>query len=437
MLRSFISSNKTKFAAAWLALLLLGSVLPAQAQSSPQEVELRRVGQALDRVVGKAKAVTAAEDYGFMQGGCVFGVMLSPGKSVSETFQLKAGGSYVFIGGGDSTTRDADILISDGAGRVVKQDTGADASPVVLFEPKKSGTYKMTLRLKSSQSGKAFCAATVLTTGGAKLPIERISQAARKVGLASQLFFSASKGGRFNQDSNTWALYGVVLGSKQYAQSDYKRYNAGNRVFVAVGDDRIKDLDLYLLDGNKKPVAGDNKNGAVAALAYKTKPGNYSIAAQNNYSTGPSLVLGILIDLPANFDVEKFAQQAMQPASNRPGKTPAAASPVAGSWQGQWQDDDGMQSGTVAFNVSNTGALSGQMYNGAVDTTVPINGTIKPDGTFFFKYSFQGTNYIAKGTFQTDGQNLAGRAGFSTDGRTAFSGGAFQLQRSETLQNNG
>ncbi len=432
MLRSFISSNTARLTGALLSLSLLGCALPAQAQqgqSSSQAVALRRVGQALERVVNKAKAVTATENYGFMQGGCVFGVMLTPGSSVSETLALNAGGSYVFIGGGDSTTRDVDILLSDSGGRVLKQDTGGDASPFVLFEPKKSGTYKMTLRLKSSQGGKAFCAATVLRTGGAKVPIERITQAAFRMGAASQLIFNAAQGGQFNQDSNTWALYGVVLSSKQQAQSDYKRYKAGNRVFVAVGDDRIKDLDLYLLDGNKKVVAGDNKNGAVAAVAYKTRPGNYSIAALNNYSTGPSLIMGILLDLPANFDIEKAAEQASQPATGRTGNNTANISPVAGRWQGDWADDGGMQGGTIAFSVSNAGALSGQLYNTAVDATVPITGTIKPDGSFFFKYSYDGVGYIAKGTFQTNGETLDGRAGFSINGRDFFGNGSFQMER--------
>ena len=432
MFNSLKSFNKTRFVGALLALMLLGGALPVQAQGSSQQVALRRVGQALERVVRKAKAVTATEDYGFMQGGCVFGVMLAPGASVSETLPLKKGGSYVFIGGGDSTTRDVDISITDSAGRVMEKDTGSDASPVVLFEPKQSGTYKMTLRLKSSKSGKAFCAATVLRSGGAKLPIERITEAAVKVGAASALFFEASQGGRFNQDSNTWALYGVVLSSKEQAQSDYKRYGVGNRVFVAVGDDRIKDLDLYLLDGNKKVVAGDNKNGAVAAVAYKTKPGNYSFAALNNYSTGPSLVLGVLLDLPANFDVEKAAAQASGPAKpaapGRTGNAPAA-SPLAGQWRGQWRDDDGVQGGEIAFTINNAGAINGRFNNIAAPGVIPINGTVKADGSFFFKYSYAGVGYIAKGDLESDGQNIAARAEFSSNGRDFFSGGDFQLSR--------
>lgn len=195
-----------------------------------------------------------------------------------------------------------------------------------------------------------------------------------------------------------------------------------------VGDNRIKDLDFYLRDGNKKIVASDTKGGDYPSFAYQTKAGNYSISIHNKYSSGPSLIMGVLIDLPAGFNIEAAAKKlekqikAAQISKN-------TVSPIAGRWQGQWADDDGMQGGTVTFNISNNGALSGQLYNSAVDTTVPIAGTIKPDGTFYFKYSYSGVNYIAKGTFQTDGQTLAGRAGFSMNGQTIFGNGEFRLQR--------
>ena len=75
------------------------------------------------------------------------------------------------------------------------------------------------------------------------------------------------------------------------------------------------------------------------------------------------------------------------------------------------------------------GALSGQLYNVAADATSQIAGAIKADGSFFFKYSYAGVNYIAKDQLQTDGQTLAGSAGFSTDGQNAFGSGEFELRR--------
>lgn len=429
---SFFCARIPVFCAA-LALLCAWPLVPARAQGNnlaAQTVALRRVSQSLDRVVRKAKGVTDKTDFGFNEGACVFGAMISPGSSVSEILPLKAGVSYIFGSAGDDSTTNVDIFISDSAGRVVEKDNASDLFAVALFTPKKSGNYKMTLRLAAAKSGKAFCSAIVLRKGGVKIPLERIQQAETKAAVALGIIFALAQGGQFNQDRNTWALHGVVLGSKQTTQSDFKRYEARNRAFFVVGDNRIKDLDFYLRDGNKKIVASDTKGGDYPSFAYQTKAGNYSISIHNKYSTGPSLIMGMLIDLPAGFDIKAAAKKLE--GQIKAAQIQNTASPVAGSWQGEWADDDGVQSGTVSFNIGNTGALSGQLYNSAVNVTVPIAGTIKPDGTFFFKYSYDGTGYIAKGQMQTDGQTLAGRAQFSMDGRTAFGSGAFQLQRSET-----
>ena len=428
-LLTLFSTRTLGFCAAFM-LLCAWPLVPARAQQkdmAAQTVALRRVSQSLDRVVRKAKGVTDKTDFGFNEGACVFGAMIAPGSSVSETLPLKAGISYIFGSAGDDSTTNVDIFISDSAGRVVEKDNASDLFAVALFTPKKSGNYKMTLRLAAAKSGKAFCSAIVLRKGGIKIPLERIQQAETKAGVALVIVFGLAQGGQFNQDRNTWALHGVVLNSKQTTQSDYKRYEARNRAFFVVGDNRIKDLDFYLRDGNKKIVASDTKGGDYPSFAYQTKAGNYSISIHNNYSTGPSLIMGVLIDLPAGFDIEAAAKKLEEQIKVAGNKT--NVSPVAGSWRGQWADDDGLQSGTISFNINNAGALNGQLYNSAVNATVPIAGTIKPDGTFFFKYSYASVSYLAKGQFQADGQTLAGRAGFSSDGQTFFGGGSFQLER--------
>ena len=423
----------TRFLGALLLLISLCAAAPTWAQNNmaAQQIALKRVDQALGRVVRKAKTVTGNSNYGFMEGGCVFGVMLAPGASVSETFALKAGGSYVFGGGGDDTTKNVDIFISDGAGRVLKKDTGADSAPFILFEPKKSGTYKMTLRLTSAKSGKAFCAVAVLREGGVKVPVERIVQAEAKVGAAIGIVLALAQGGQFNQDSNTWALYGVVLRSKQQARSDTKRYAARNRAFIATGDQNIKDLDLHLLDGQNRVVASDTQAADFPGVAYQTKAANYSIAVANNYSTGPALVMGILIDLPAGFDLEAAAKklEAQMKGQTTATRPQAGASPFAGRWSGDWLDQGNRQEGTFEMSVAPNGALNGQIYNATVNVETPSRGALGADGTLVFNYSYAGVNYQARGRLKPDEDgDLVGVMTFYNNGQ-AFGSAGFALSK--------
>lgn len=394
--------------------------IPAQAQAAPnlaaQTLALNRAGEALDHVVTSAKKINARLKYGFFEQGCVFGVMLRPGASASETFGLLAGQSYMFIGGADKSARNVDVVITDSAGRVVKEDTEQDASPFVIFKPQKSGRYKMALRLTAAKSGTAFCAVTVLRKGGYDIPIERISEAVAKAAVASGLIFREVKGGRFNQDRDTWALYGAVLKPKQTISSDPKIYSTANRGFVGVGDNRIKDLDLFLLNSKGQRVASDTKNGEAAGVGYRTTHGTYSVALANNSSNGPALVMTILIELPAgvhagfdnNDEPTRLGKNVTPPTAGRP-------SPFSGKWSGDWTDGGNTQEGEFKMTVAADGKLTGSVTNKTVNVTSPMQGVMRPDGVFAFAYSYQGQNYVAQGKMSfADGDTT------SVDGQVAF-----------------
>lgn len=427
-----------RFCLFFLAASLGGVGTLAQAQTGDELLAQRRamdsVGQALDRTITKAKKVTGNAafkkqfgTYGFFEAGCVFGVRLRPGKSASESFQLNAGQSYVLIGGGDNAARDVDVYLTDSKNRVVGKDTEADASPFVLFKPKSTGRYRMWLRLKASQGGtSSFCSMVVLRKGGYNLPLERITQAVAKAAVASALLFKSVNGGRFNQDGDTWALYGAVLKPRQSVASDAKTYRSLNRGFVGVGDNSVKDLDLFLLaGGTNKRVASDTKSEGAAMLLYPTSRKSYSIALQNNYSTGPALVMAVLVDLPASLrlppnglsasDINARSGQSANTGSAAPSK---GVSPFAGRWSGDWQDDANMQEGQFEMNVASNGSLTGRVYNATVNVASAVRGTLSADGTLRFSYSYAGVNYFAQGKLGFDEvDDLTGRVTFSANGQ--------------------
>ena len=308
----------------FLVCAACGALSPrALPQARAQELQSQkdsmvRVVQALDSVVATAKKVTGNAAFvkqfgahGFNEEGCVFGVMLSPGASSAETFTLRKGQSYIFIGGGDQSARDIDLIITDSRGKVVNRNTNNNkTSPFARFDPPVTGRYTMTLKLQSSANGSAFCAVSVLRTGGVRLPLDRIVEAAAKVVAYSAIVFAAAEGGQFTRDRNTWAIYGAVLNSKQAISSDAKRYGNAKRGFFAVGDDRVKDLDLALVKSGGV-VAQDTQSAGVPSILYGTTAGSaYSMQLSNNYSTGPALVMGVLIDVPANFSLKALEERA-------------------------------------------------------------------------------------------------------------------------------
>ncbi len=417
------------FFTAALSSSLFGSLPRAQAapaNTKAQELALNRIDEALTRVVTNAKKVNAKLRYGFLEQGCVFGVMMRPGGSTSESFILNAGQSYVFIGGGDNSARNVDVILRDSGGKVVGKDTERDASPFVLLKPKRTGRYTMSLRFTSGRSGTSFCAMTVLRKGGLDVPLDRLKQTVIKAALASAIIFRAVNGGRFNQDSNTWALYGAVLVPGQSIACDPKPLRSANRGFLGVGDDRIQDLDVLLLNRSGQTVASDTKNGAVGGLAYATRPGSYSVGLINNASNGPSLVMAVSLELPAGVDMSDTATNT---PSSQPQRQARSASPFAGHWSGSWEDNTNNQDGELKMTVRPDGSLAGRVINDTLDVQAPVTGTLASNGALRFSYSYAGQPYLASGRLEFGSNNrnqVVGTVAFSSNG-SRFGSGDFEL----------
>jgi len=396
-----------------------------------QKQALARVDQALTRAVTKAKKVTGKLGYGFYEEGCIFGVMLRPGSNATESFSLKAGQSYVFIGSGDNTARNVDIILRDSRGKIVSKDIEADAAPFVLFQPKATGRYTMSLQLKSGWRGSAFVAATVLRKGGYDIPVDRIRQAAYNFGMASARSFVNVRGGRFNQDPNTWGLYGAVIRQGSTISSDPKRYKATNRGIIAVGDSSVRDIDLGLLDGRRKVIVSNTNGGSAPSIVHKTSQGSYSVAIKNNGSSGPALVMAILLDLPPNYKLPTAGNTTTRPQVPSYDNTYTVDSAFAGTWNGDWNDDQNNQQGTFEMRIQRNGSLTGSIYNATLGVSTPMRGIINSNGALAFNYSYAGTNYVASGSMRLnrgDKNEAEGRVSFSTGGRT-FGVADFYLSR--------
>ena len=415
------------FAPALISTLVLLGLRPALSQTgelSTQRAALNQVGQAVSRVVVKARGVNQKLSYGFSEGGCLFGVKLRPGGAASENFSLRAGESYVFIGGGDQTARNVDLTLRDASGRVVSQDIEADAAPFVLFQPKISGRYTLSLSLKAGWRGPAFCAFTVLRKGGLKLPLEHLVEAAIRLDYASFDTFRSAGGGRFNEASGTWALYGAVLRQGQALSSAPKRFVAGKRGVVAVGDRGVRDLDLTLLDGRGKVLAQDTQHGGAPTIARKVGAGTLSVRVSNRSSVGPALVMAALLDLPSR----KISVPSPAPTPSlapTPAPSPLSpfespqTSPFVGDWTGDFADAFQARTGSFKMRVKPDGSLSGHLSLPSLKVAVRFKGVVTPSGALRLNYTQARQDSVVEGTltFTNDARQEAhGRAAFSTQG---------------------
>jgi hypothetical protein len=418
-----------------LSLLASPEATPQSTGLEPQRAALIQVGQTLSRVVVKAKKVNEQLGYGFQEGGCVFGVKLRPGTSARESFSLQAGQSYVFIGGGDKTARNVDIVLRDAKGRVVSQDTEADAAPFILFKPKSTGRYTMSLVLKSGWKGPAFCAVTVLRKGGASIPLGRIIEAAIRMDFASLDAFREAGGGRINEAQGTWALYGGVLRPGQSFSNPPKRFKATRRGVVAVGDSRVRDLDLTLLDGAGKVIVRNTTNGASPKIDRQIGAGMGAVRVSNRSSAGPALVMAVLLDFP-----EPPKVVVPTPAST-PVPTPTAFpvaqaeqdSPFEGDWKGDWSDEKKGRAGSFKMRVKSDGSVNGHLSVPALKAAGKFKGTFTPDGAFRLNYTQSKRESLVEGTLKfadDEHDKIQGQASFST-GNTVFGTAEFTLEKQD------
>ncbi|RYG73785.1 hypothetical protein EON80_02985 [bacterium] len=407
--------------AAFAALTI--SVTAARSQTvnlTTQRAALTQVGHALSRVVVKAKKVNEKLGYGFYEGGCVFGTKLRPGTSASEPFSLQAGQTYVFIGGGDKTARNVDIVLRDAGGRVVSQDIEADAAPFVYFQPKKSGRYTVSLAFKSGWKGPAFCAMTVLRKGGTALPIERIVEAAIRMDYATYDTFQGAGGGQITQAPGSWGLYGAVVRQGHAFTRPAKRFSAANRGVVGVGDRSVRTLNLALLDGSGKTVAWSPVPGATPKITQKIAAGAYAVRLTNGASNGPALVMAVLLDLPARTQPTSASGVAIEVPTPTP--TPVTIvsndSPYEGNWTGTLTDDTKGVDGDFRMKVALDGTLSGHITYRTLRVAAKFKGTIAADGKVRFTFTQKKQETVVEGTleFSDNGHHRSeGRINFSAN----------------------
>jgi len=286
-----------------LAMIGMGVLWSAQGADAKPKVEEWSPGtymaQAVERVLDGAGIATKDTEYGFIDGQfCVLGAYLPKEQTVSMSFKLKAGTSYMFIGGGDDDANDVDLYLKNAAGTTLARDEEEDATPIVAFEPTTSGSYSLVLNLQNSDTKASFCALVALQEGGFEVPVSNLDAATKSClefcAIVSEKMGSAS----FHQKTGEWALYGGLLKSGSSNTISGLDFEAASHAIVATGDDNTTNIDLALLDANGATVEEDIAKDATPIVTHDMQKGiSYKLKISNKKSTGAALIIAAVLDI--------------------------------------------------------------------------------------------------------------------------------------------
>lgn len=254
--------------------------------------------QATTRTLATAAYFEKRSDtYGMTDGICFLGALLKKNGGYSEmNLYLNSSNTYLFVGGGDDDASDIDIVIKNSNGTTVASDSKDDNYPVVNFEPSYSGTY--TIRLLNYSDELAFCALTILRTGGYVMNLDNMDNAIDKIfTVCNNINNRESKDVSFHSYQNQWCFYGyyIASGASQTITNIDMGYES--HYIVGAGDYRASDVDICLTNSNAtSELKCDTESDATPIVSYTTYSSNkYGIKLKNVNSTSKSFLLACIL----------------------------------------------------------------------------------------------------------------------------------------------
>ncbi|MFH0810166.1 MAG: hypothetical protein V2A77_06820 [Pseudomonadota bacterium] len=255
--------------------------------------------QSVARVTSSARVLKGAAIYGCDDGYSLMGAFISPGESISVAVSVLEGKGYAFLAGADDNAADVDIRVTDSAGKEICKDTGKDLAPAVSFKASGSGDYTVTISLPEARR-RSFCALLTLKEGGRPMAPEQLNQAMAKYVLAAVALGKTWAGGKVcvSEEPGAWILYGAILGQRQTASMSSIPLATHRHMFVAVGSDKARSVELSLFADPNRFLEADGEGVNPAMFQYATSLGTrYVLKTQLLEASEPSLVITGMFDL--------------------------------------------------------------------------------------------------------------------------------------------
>lgn len=254
--------------------------------------------QAWAQTMSVAKDLQENTNMGLVDRTCVLGAVLKKGNSARFTTYLKSGTTYVFFAGGDEDVTDLDLKLYGSSGNLLEADKKSNAKAAIVYEPSQSGDYTIELIYYSGTATTSFACMAIMEEYGNRVPISNMIESGKKFFLAGELLNRKSNI-KFHDYPNQWCLYTSILDDGEYTQISNLDLGDEDHIFYAVGDQNIKDADLYLyLNEETTMLERDTDRDPTPIMTYRTGSVNqYKLRIKNYESRGKSLLIaGICTD---------------------------------------------------------------------------------------------------------------------------------------------
>jgi hypothetical protein len=255
--------------------------------------------ESLTRLVTSSGLVNLS-GYRYDGNQCLFGYLLDQGKEQTMVRTFERNKTYLILGAGDDDARDIDLWVTqeDQPGAHLCEDIDDDATPMVEFQPTKTGRYAVQIRNEESH-GPSFCGFIVLVkddhAGFGIVPLAEALDNATAVARLRGLFAKEFP-------RNNLVLFGGECERGESSTVYNLSYTSGDYVAVASGSDSIEDVDLtvtrqFRADAPQgAEVAGDRDDDNTPAAPFRiTKGSYYCVSMKNEQCVRSGFIFGFVL----------------------------------------------------------------------------------------------------------------------------------------------
>ncbi len=259
--------------------------------------------KAMARVASAVRLVSDKSQFGYQKGLSLLGAYIRQGAECTITLPLQKGEAYAFVGAGDDDVKILNIVVEDDAtGDVVAKDEDTEKFAMVIFEPNKTGKYRVKLRfLKGSvldgTKVPSFCGLGILRKGGWDVPTSNLVDAVGRCMAKVQSLAAPGLAHHFLDIPNQWSFFGGVANEGSEMTLNKMTLGAGSHLFCAASDTHANAIKFSLLNDQEDVIKEDAYDDTFKIFAASTVGSKtYGLRLINKDSKSPSMIVGVVLD---------------------------------------------------------------------------------------------------------------------------------------------
>lgn len=309
--------------AAWL--LASGTV---RADDARLRGEVEQMQASAARLAQALTATAAGSAMGLRPNAtCLVGAALRKGQAPGVEMAVRKGQRYAFVAAGPTDARRLRLSLRTAAGVLVARADGI--APVVTHTAEADG--KLSIYLSVRDTGPAsVCLLGLLADDGMPIAEADLPGLARVLGARVLAVGGGARGGSLDLGRAGWCVLGAPLEPKGVAGTTSMALGASPVHAVAVAKATVRDLDLALLDANRKVVKADTAKDALPHVEFTGAPdARYSLWISLADAPTRAFGLAALLREGGPAALAPAAAEAAEGAAPEPAPAPSERLPAA------------------------------------------------------------------------------------------------------------